>query len=109
MTEHRAEKVVSGAEPGPREELNPDGLSSLGDSSKLMTGISKKKSPHLTEVSRVAQHVHVEQLGQVVRSPPVVGLSELGPNGRTLPLDDSPLLTLGPGRPDRPDHLLQGH
>ena len=67
------------------------------------------KSPHLTKVGRVAQHVHVEQLGQVVRSPPIVRLSELCPDGCTLPLDDTPLLTLRPRWPDGPDHLLQGY
>lgn len=65
------------------------------------------KSPHLTKVGRITQHVHVEQLSQVVRSASVVGLSELGPDGCTLPLDDTPLLALGLCRPDGPDHLLQ--
>ena len=59
-------------------------------------------------MSGVAQHVDVEELGQVVWSPLIVSLSELCPNGGTFPLDNPPLFTLCPSRPDGPDHLLQG-
>lgn len=52
------------------------------------------KSPHLTKVGGITQHVHVEQLSQVVRSASIVGLSKLRPDGCTLPLDHTPLLAL---------------
>lgn len=64
------------------------------------------KSPHLTKVGRITQHVHVEQLSQVVWSVSI-GLSELCPDGCTLPLDDTPLLALCLCGPDGSDHLLQ--
>lgn len=51
--------------------------------------------------------MHVEQLSQVVGPASIVGLPELGPDGCTLPLDDTPLLTLGLRGPDGSDHLLQ--
>lgn len=65
------------------------------------------KSPHLTKVGGITQHVHVEQLSQVVWSASIVGLSKLRPDGCTLPLDHTPLLTLCLCWPDGSDHLLQ--
>ena len=69
-----------------------------------------KHSPgeaYLPKVRRVAQHVHVEQLGHVSTAVGVVLLSEGRADGSTLLLDHLALLGLGPGRPDGPDQLPQ--
>lgn len=61
---------------------------------------------YLAKMRRIAQHVHVQQLGQIVKAPFGVRLTKLGTDGGTLSLDNRPLLRLSPGASDCPDHFL---
>lgn len=65
----------------------------------------KGKRAHLSEVGRVAQHMHVQQLCHIPAAVCVVLFSERRPDGGAFFLDHLPFFCLRSCCPDGPDQL----